>query len=234
MTPGRLVISCERRLFREGLKQLLQECGMTIIGEAGSLVETRELLPTLHAKPNLVLCAPSTDLRAEYEALKQILSETGDLGIIVLSQHISREWLDLARAAGAQGFLPTDISPAALQMLLQLALLKENIFLGPSRMKEENPADAAAGRPIGQDLKAPLSAKEVEILQCLKEGMPNKTIARNLDIAEATVKVHLKSLLRKINVDNRTQAAIWALQRRPGSDRGSSISNAGTVYSFSR
>ena len=58
-----------------------------------------------------------------------------------------------------------------------------------------------------------LSERETQILQCLIEGYANKLIARRLDIAEATVKVHIKGLLRKINVSNRTQAAIWALNQ---------------------
>lgn len=56
-----------------------------------------------------------------------------------------------------------------------------------------------------------LSAREAEILHCLMEGAPNKTIARKLDVAEATVKVHVKAILRKIRVTNRTQAAMWAV-----------------------
>jgi two-component system nitrate/nitrite response regulator NarL len=215
MNHGRLVISGEGRLFREGLKHILQGAGFSIAGEAKSLVETSALLPTLAPPPNLIVCDPSPYPEAEYGAMKEILNENPDLGIIVLSRDVSQEWLDLARATGARGFLPNDISPAALQMLLQLLLLGENIFAGPSSLKVDNRAEAGPGRLIGQDLKVPLSPKEVEILLCLEDGMPNKVIARNLNIAEATVKVHLKSLLRKINVGNRTQAAIWAINRRP-------------------
>jgi two-component system nitrate/nitrite response regulator NarL len=215
MTHGRLVICGEGRLFREGLRHILQGPGITIIGEARSLVDVQELLPTLPSCPNLVVCDPSANPELEYAAMQQISSEMPDLGIIVLSRDASQEWLDLARGAGARGFLPNDISPAALQMLLQLMLLGENIFAGPSNIKTEKRPDIGATRSIGQGLKIPLSPKEVEILQCLEGGMPNKVIARNLNIAEATVKVHLKSLLRKINVGNRTQAAIWAINRRP-------------------
>ena len=215
MAQGRLVISGEGRLFREGLKHILHGAGFAIVGEAKSLSETREMFSTLEAPPNLIVCDPSPDPVVEYDAMRQMLNENPCLGIIVLSRDVSQEWLDLARASGARGFLPNDISPAALQMLLQLVLLGENIFAGPSSMKMEKRGETAPGHLIGQDLKVPLSPKEVEILQCLEGGLPNKVIARNLNIAEATVKVHLKSLLRKINVGNRTQAAIWALNRRP-------------------
>jgi two-component system nitrate/nitrite response regulator NarL len=216
MRHGRLVICGEGRLFREGLRHILQGPGIAILGEVRSLVDVQEMLPTLSSPPNLVVCDPSANPELEYGAMKQIAGDMPDLGFIVLSRDTNQEWLDLARAAGARGFLPDGISPAALQMLLQLVLLGENIFAGPSNIKTEKRPDI--GRPtrsIGQDLKIPLSPKEVEILQCLEGGMPNKVIARNLNIAEATVKVHLKSLLRTINVGNRTQAAIWAISRRP-------------------
>ena len=76
-------------------------------------------------------------------------------------------------------------------------------------------ADAAGARDTGQLLtrNLALSDRETQILQCLVEGCANKLIARRLEIAEATVKVHIKGLLRKINVSNRTQAAIWALSQ---------------------
>ena len=60
-----------------------------------------------------------------------------------------------------------------------------------------------------------LSAREAQILGCLREGAPNKLIARKLGITEATIKVHVKAILRKIGVTNRTQAAMWASQRLP-------------------
>ncbi|MFX5817298.1 LuxR C-terminal-related transcriptional regulator, partial [Acinetobacter baumannii] len=60
-----------------------------------------------------------------------------------------------------------------------------------------------------------LSPREISILQCLIEGDSNKCIARKINIAEATVKVHIKAILRKIRVQNRTQAAIWGLNHRP-------------------
>jgi two-component system nitrate/nitrite response regulator NarL len=219
MNKGRLIISGEGRLFREGLKQILQGSEMAVIGEAKSLVETCRLLSSLDLRPNLIVCDPSHNPEIEYDAMRQLLSEIPGLGIIVLGRVITWEWLNLARAVGARGFIPNDISSTALQALLQLALLGENIFASPSKMKEETRLEAKSGGQIADDLKVPLSPKEVEILQCLEGGMPNKVIARNLNIAEATVKVHLKSLLRKINVENRTQAAIWALNRRPEPDR---------------
>jgi two-component system nitrate/nitrite response regulator NarL len=63
-----------------------------------------------------------------------------------------------------------------------------------------------------------LSSREAEILHCLMQGAPNKIIARKLEVAEATVKVHIKAILRKIRVTNRTQAAMWAVAHLPPSN----------------
>ena len=146
--------------------------------------------------------------------MKQISAEFPDMAIIVLSRDTSQEMLNLARDSGARGFLPNDVSPTALQILLQLALLGENIFAGPRNLKPKQGSTAVPGMSIEHGLKVPLSLKEEEILECLKSGLPNKAIARSLNIAEATVKVHLKSVLKKINAKNRTQAAVWALNPR--------------------
>ncbi len=82
---------------------------------------------------------------------------------------------------------------------------------GPKTARSEaQPASARGSVPTGEKGQV-LSSREAEILQCLVRGASNKDIARNLDMAEATVKVHLKAILRKIRVKNRTQAAIWAI-----------------------
>jgi two-component system nitrate/nitrite response regulator NarL len=214
MEHGFLLISVAGRLVREGLRQLLQSHTITIVGETESLVEAQRLLPTLATAANMILCEPSRSPEKEYAAMKQISAEFPDMAIIVLSRDTSQEMLNLARDSGARGFLPNDVSPTALQILLQLALLGENIFAGPHNMKPKLGSTAGAGMSIEHGLKVPLSLKEEEILECLKSGLPNKAIARSLNIAEATVKVHLKSVLKKINAKNRTQAAVWALNPR--------------------
>jgi two-component system nitrate/nitrite response regulator NarL len=188
---------------------------MVVVGEVASLSVAPEALRSLPAAANLLVCDPSADPDREFTSMRDVALEFPDLGIIVLTSNIGVPWLDRAVDSGARGYLPNDISPAALQILLQLLLLGENIFTGPRSMQLEKKVAVAAERRIGQDLRVPLSPKENEILECLGGGQPNKVIARNLNIAEATVKVHLKSLLRKINVGNRTQAAIWALNRKP-------------------
>jgi two-component system, NarL family, nitrate/nitrite response regulator NarL len=107
-------------------------------------------------------------------------------------------------------------------------VVKGHDRVGDDRDDEGDDTDSVAGRlpEIENNHTPKLSSRQKLILDCLIEGDSNKTIARKIRIAEATVKVHLKALLLKIRVHNRTQAAIWAL------NNGSSISTKDTVQSF--
>ncbi|MDB5393072.1 MAG: DNA-binding response regulator [Rhodospirillales bacterium] len=208
-----LMISDENRLFREGLGRILVTRKMEIAGEARSLVDALDMLRT-GTHVNLLLCDPSADTQREFEAMKEIAQEFPNLHILVLTDRTAPSWLDMAVEAGASGFLPKDISADALGFSLELVLLGEHVF--PTLHSLLEPKAYAPLAPLsvpneGQSRPATLSARETEILGCLVKGQPNKTIARNLNMAEATVKVHLKALLRKIKAGNRTQAAIWGM-----------------------
>jgi two-component system nitrate/nitrite response regulator NarL len=109
-------------------------------------------------------------------------------------------------AAGADGFLAKTVSPEALVQSLQLVMMGEKVY--PTNLAS---LLAEAGAPVPQDSLRGLSAREQEILHLLVTGASNKAIAIRLGITEATVKVHLKTVLRKVDVGNRTQAAVWAL-----------------------
>jgi two-component system nitrate/nitrite response regulator NarL len=213
-----LLISDENRLFREGLNLILSSQKMEIVGEVRSLAEAMDLLRTQAKKPTILLCDPSTNTEAEFVTMKEISCEFPDLKIVVMSERIAAPWLETAVSAGANGFLPKDISAAALRFSLELVQLGEHIFpmyhslLDPRRYAPAIPTMISA---MAKSRAVSLSERESQILGCLISGLPNKTIARNLNMAEATVKVHLKTLLRKINVQNRTQAAIWGLNTEP-------------------
>ena len=209
-----LMISDENRLFREGIRRILASRKMEIVGEARSLVELLDILRTGNPNVNLLLCDPSADTDREFEAMKEIGREFPSINILVLTDRTAATWLDKAVEAGASGFLPKDISADALGFSLELVLLGEKIFptlhsfLGT---KPNTPAAPVSVLNTASSRQAVLSPREAEILGCLVNGQPNKTIARNLNMTEATVKVHLKALLRKINARNRTQAAIWGM-----------------------
>jgi two-component system nitrate/nitrite response regulator NarL len=113
--------------------------------------------------------------------------------------------------AGADAYLMKDISVDALIQSLRLVMMGEKVF--PSHLAALLISGKAGGTVSvdGAASRKGLSQREMQILQCLLNGDSNKMIANRIGITEATIKVHLKSVLRKINASNRTQAAIWAL-----------------------
>lgn len=214
MNKVKLLISDQNQLVREGIARILASGKMEIAGEMRSLVEVLDVMRQGNVEANLVLADPSIDSEREFEAMAQIRQEYPGLRIVILTSQFEAPWLDRALGAGASGFLPKDMSGDALRFSLELVLLGEQIFPTIRSVLESDPARAssvAASAPGRSSESIPLSRRESQILQCLVDGLPNKTIARNLDMAEATVKVHLKSILRKLNVQNRTQAAIWGM-----------------------
>jgi len=196
------------KLFREGLKKLLAETRFEIVGEAADasiLGDAR-----FETQPALVLIDTPTgpdNLNRDVALLRGLLP---DARLVVLTQVMSHERLSAAFSAGADGYLIKDISYQALLESLHLVMLGEKVFptsLASLIVSKIGPLNG----PAPSLNKYELSSRELQILGCLVEGASNKVIANQLAITEATVKVHLKSILRKINASNRTQAAIWAL-----------------------
>ena len=137
--------------------------------------------------------------------IARIRAREPECRIAILNDVLDSAQMTACFAAGADGFLLTDISADTLIGSLRLLALGEKIF--PSSL-----AQYFAGE-LPVEAQGDISQREMDILRCLVEGDSNKRIANRLNITEATVKVHLKSILRKTRTSNRTQAAIWSLQR---------------------
>jgi len=198
------------KLFREGLKKLLDGSAFAIADEADSMAEAMQKLEQgLKAR----ICLVEFDAGADDIAvLQQMREKYADLKLVVLAAS-TRNIHNLARCfeAGADAYLLKNISPDALKQSLKLVLLGEKVF--PTRLAAmliSGQVDTQRPATASPDLEG-LSEREIQILRCLLNGHPNKVIAKKLNITEATVKVHLKGVLKKINAANRTQAAIWAL-----------------------
>ena len=215
MAEGRMILCSKNALLREGLKFLFTGSSTAVVGEVRSLVDALTLLRSGGQNPNLIVAELTGDAGLEYAAMNEIVREFSEISIVMLADRIDPEGFDLALAAGVRGYLPRDISPAALSTVVKLVLLGENILAAPvavTRRSLDRPIldlEPTSKRPSAQ-----LSARESQILSCLSDGLPNKIIARKLGMAEATVKLHLKAVLRKINVQNRTQAAVWAMNNQ--------------------
>jgi two-component system nitrate/nitrite response regulator NarL len=206
------------KLFREGLKRLLDNSPFSISAEADNLTEGFDQLGggAIAPKVALVEFDAGNDDVAQLHGLRE---KYPDMKLVVLAA-TTKNIHHLARCfeAGADAYLLKNISPDALKQSLKLVLLGEKVF--PTRLAAllvSGQVEAHRPQAASADLEG-LSEREVQILRCLLNGHPNKVIAKKLNITEATVKVHLKGVLKKISAANRTQAAIWALNNGLSSD----------------
>lgn len=194
-------------LTKEGLKALLDEEGYKIIGDFKSI---EDLHPAVeHQFCTLFIIGEPPDTLKPETAIKTVKDTFPHSYIVTLAGCSRLETICAAFAAGTDGYLMNDTPPAVLKKSLQLILLGEKVL--PSCFVTE-----LARYNIGLNSPTPVSVqgfsmREQEIIKKLVSGASNKMIANDLDIAEATVKVHIKKILKQLGVSNRTQIAIWAL-----------------------
>lgn len=212
-------------LFREGLRHLLKDSPIRVTGSLPgleALIGNADDAPPADMTVAIFLDMPPID-PSPAAGLKRLMAERPALRLVVLVSEESMDQLMLALDLGFHALLPRGISKEALIQSIALVMLGENVF--PTRLAARligGTAPPRAAATPGQSGPR-LTPREAEILQHLVEGEPNKVIARRLGIAEATVKVQVRRLLKKIHVGNRTQAAIWALGR---TDRAAGMNGA--------
>ena len=207
-TVNVLLIDADQ-LFREGLKQLLAGSEFGVAAEATDL-DAAGMTVEHGIHPDLVLVEFDCKIQ-DVTALGQWREKYPGMKLVVLATGTPRVG-DLARCfgAGADAYLLKTISSEALKQSMALVLLGEKVF--PTRMTSMLVQSWARQPAVTSVSLAGMSERENQILRCLLAGQPNKLIGKQLNITEATVKVHLKSVLKKITASNRTQAAILALQ----------------------
>jgi two-component system nitrate/nitrite response regulator NarL len=191
------------------LKSLLRGSSFDVCAEipcVGALEEFDE-----DDAPELILIELRGDIAELVADLRQLSEDLAGTPIVVLTDERDPRTLAACLNAGAAAFLLKDISLEALVHSLKLAMMGQKVM--PTDLAAALINGAAGVQPVDAKGIASygLSDRETEILRCLVNGDANKVIANRLMITEATVKVHMKSLLRKIKAGNRTQAAIWAL-----------------------
>lgn len=193
-------------LFRAGVISLLERVTHDV-REASDIEALCNQTPN-NARLGMVLVELPSLNGHPAASIARLRAAQPECRIAILSDTLDSAQLAACFAGGADGFLLKDISAETLIESLRLLALGEKVF--PSSLAAlicGNAATDFAPPP------ADLSHRELDILLCLIDGDSNKRIANRLGITEATVKVHLKSILRKTRAGNRTQAAIWALQR---------------------
>ncbi len=201
-----IVLAYPYRLIREGIALILRNGGFTVAGQAENLQQLDDLLSRY--KPDLLLLDWKI-LETQAENIKIISENYPTTSVVVLTPPDTSKGFVDALAAGAKGYLSVDLSPNdLLQSLYMLArgrlvVAKEKMQAAEIELRIDKPTSSS------QD---DLSDREKEVLKLVGKGETNREIAENLVISEHTVKVHLRTILNKLNLRNRQQAAAYATQ----------------------
>jgi len=201
------------QIAREGLCRIINDAGLKVVA-SGSTVES------VGAAGDLVLI-DNPHPAEQVGSVEALCSMSDHVKCVVLAETFDYQAMVSCFRRGAQGYAVKNIPSSTLIALLNVAALGHKVM--PSDLADMLPQVPGTGpqvlfesdRSVAQ---ANLSSRERDVLSCLTAGFPNKLIARQLEVSEATVKVHVKAILRKLQVLNRTQAAMWA---RAQGDTGS-------------
>jgi DNA-binding NarL/FixJ family response regulator len=210
--PIRLLLVEDHVLFRTALIHLLQsEPGFELAGEAQSGPEAVQQATTV--RPDVILMDLRLPAMDGLEATRRIIAVWPEARIVILTASESDDTLFEAIRSGAQGYLLKDVDAESLFQTVKAVARGEASLPGPLAAKVLAEFARPAGRaPVGSPGQR-LSRREQEILGFVAEGKSNKEIAAALAIAENTVKSHLKSILAKLHLENRVQAATYALRQ---------------------
>ena len=206
----KILLADDHPLFRSGIKLLLQrQKDFDVIGEASDGAECVKLAQKL--KPDLVLLDLHMEGVGGLEALPLLKKEVPEAHVLMLT--VSEDAADLIEALklGAAGYLLKNIDTDFLLDSIKRAANGESV-MSPQMAANLANAIRMEKKVTAEKEEAPhLSPRETQSIQLIAKGASNKEIARSLDIAESTVKIHVQGILRKLNLTSRVQAAIYAI-----------------------
>lgn len=207
----RILLVDDHTLFRSGIRALLaSQEDIDVVGEAGEGSEALKLCQIL--KPDIVLLDLNMPGLSGLEVLKLMLEDSPQQSVIMLT--LSEEADDLLKALqlGAKGYLLKNSNVDYLVNAIRL------VAQGGTAIQPEMTSTLVAGlrqnKKEETEEKEQLTLREKEVLKLVSSGQSNKEIARKLDIGESTVKFHIQSILRKLNLSSRVQAAVYASQQK--------------------
>ena len=207
----RVLIIDDHTLFRDGLKGLLDRHNIDVVGSLGDGHEGIRLAQELN--PDIVLLDMRMPNITGLEVLKQLQQIKFESPVAMLTTSNDERDLVEALRNGAKGYLLKDMEPDDVVAALR-EIVKGETVVAPNLTQIL--ARVVKGEPILETEPSPiadLTPRESEILSLLAEGQSNKVIARNLGISDGTVKLHVKAILRKLNIHSRVEAAVIAVEQ---------------------
>jgi DNA-binding NarL/FixJ family response regulator len=207
----RVLLVDDHDLFRTGLRNLLEEEGVIVAGEAGTGAEALRMVEEL--APDVVVMDLNMPGMTGVEAIRQIAGVAPLARVLVLT--ISDQDADVMDAilAGACGYLLKDSSIGELMQGIRAAAIGESLISPTIASKVLQQVRAASPVPeIAEQIRTELSGREIEVLKLIANGRDNANIARQLHISPKTVKNHISNILMKLQIENRIQAAVYAVR----------------------
>ncbi len=204
----KVMIADDHNLMREGIKQLLEFDGsIKVIAEASNGVECLDKMKQL--EPDVLLLDINMPEKNGLEVLEELKSEKTKTKILILTVHNEIEYLIKAIDIGVDGYILKDSESAELKKAIDTVFNGEN-YIQASLIPMLN--NRLLKKDIDKDKIESLTSRELEVLIQVTNGMANKEIATNLNISERTVKNHISNIFKKIEVSDRTQAAVFAIR----------------------
>ena len=213
MSEIRILVVDDQNLLREGIVALLRRFdGMRVVGEASNGREALRKVTDLD--PDVVLMDVKMPVMDGVTATRQIRQQHARTRVILLTMFPDEDSISEGLAAGACGFLLKDINPEELARAIRSAFggdapldprVAQHVLSEYSRLTHD-----FASRQMQSD---GLSSREVDILRCVAKGWSNKEIAADRQISEKTVKTHLRNIFRKLDLHDRTQAAVYVVTK---------------------
>ena len=198
----------DHALIREGIKQLLEFDGsIDVIEQASDGAECLEKLQ--HVQPDILLLDINMPNVNGIEVLEEIKKKNIPVKVLMLTVHSEAEYLVQAVDIGANGYILKDSGSEELKKAIQ-SVMDGDSYIQPSLIPSLN--SRLVNRDIDKEKIAALTKREMEILTQIAGGMFNKEIAMNLNISERTFKNHISNIFKKIDVSDRTQAAVFAIR----------------------
>ena len=205
-SPARLLLVDDHPMLRRGISELLSlEDDVKVVGEASNGQEALDFLEKNTV--DLVILDHKMPVLTGIETLREIKARNIQIKTVLFTVSDSGEDVQEALKLGVDGYLLKDMEPELIIIDIR-KILRGELVISP------NLASILARTlrtPSIEDIASNLTSRELQVIQMIAEGLSNKMIANNLDIAESTVKVHVKHILSKTGLRTRVEAAVWTV-----------------------